>query len=95
MASEVRRTDLHVLLRHRLLPQAHGFEGIGAIEEELLANDSPVGNRQEHGPVAVKPGPAAEAAADDTPAHEEATVPEVEEFSGREPESPHSATQRS
>src|SRR3954447_10317121 len=31
--------DLHVLLRHRLLPQPHGFEGFGAVVEDLGATD--------------------------------------------------------
>ena len=75
--------DGGIRLRHRLLPQPGGFEGFGAVEEELFADDSPVGNRQEHGPVAVKPGSAALAGADDMPAHEDAGVPEVEQFSGR------------
>jgi hypothetical protein len=61
-------------------PTARRLRGLPAIEEELLADDLPVGNRQEHGPVAVKPGSAAEAGADDTPAHEDVVVPEVEQF---------------
>src|SRR3954447_12439910 len=31
--------DLHVLLRHRLLPQPGGFEGIGWLREEPDVND--------------------------------------------------------
>ena len=29
--------DLHVLLRHRLLPQPHGFEGLGAVGKPFLS----------------------------------------------------------
>jgi hypothetical protein len=34
--------DLHVLLRHRLLRQAGGFEGFGTVREPLNANDLPL-----------------------------------------------------
>src|SRR5205807_3939782 len=37
--------DLHVLLRHRLLLEAHGFEGSRAIEEILDSRDAPCGQR--------------------------------------------------
>ena len=37
--------DLHVLLRHRLLRQAHRFEGIIIIEEELFENDATMADR--------------------------------------------------
>ena len=34
-----RAHDLHVLLRHRLLLQPHGFEGLIAVEEDADATD--------------------------------------------------------
>src|ERR1700730_4632747 len=40
---------LHVLLRHRLLLQAHGFEGFGVIEEELFENDATLADRADDG----------------------------------------------
>src|SRR5436190_337733 len=34
--------DLDVLLRHRLLPQPHGFEGLSTVTKDLLAHYEPV-----------------------------------------------------
>ena len=34
------RSDLHVLLRHRLLPQPGGFEGLLALGEHLTTNET-------------------------------------------------------
>src|SRR5262249_44060095 len=34
--------QLHVLLRHRLLLQAHGFKGLLSLSEETPLNDAPV-----------------------------------------------------
>ena len=41
----VRKLD--VLLRHRLLPQPGGFEGLGAIKEDIHPRDSTVAERQD------------------------------------------------
>jgi hypothetical protein len=76
----------HLLQQRRLLPQACGFEGRRAVEEELLAHHPPVGDRQQHGPVAVKPRSARETTADDTPMHKQATVAEVDQFFRLKPE---------
>jgi hypothetical protein len=41
-SQEHRPHDLHVLLRHRLRRQPHGFEGFGAVGEDMGAADLPV-----------------------------------------------------
>jgi hypothetical protein len=47
MCGADRAHKLHVLLRHRLLRQPHGFEGIGLVEERLPARDLPVPEGQD------------------------------------------------
>src|SRR5438874_5410164 len=43
-----RRADhFHVLLRHRLLRQTDGLEGLGVIPEVLVEDDPPVSNRRD------------------------------------------------
>src|SRR5215212_11006995 len=64
-----------------LLLQAHGFEGLGAVEVGLLA-DHPSGREcEEVRVVTIGPGPAAEAAASDATDHQEA-IPEVSQLVG-------------
>jgi hypothetical protein len=41
--------DLHVLLRHRLLPQSHGFEGVLSPEIAAVRDDHPVTQLNHHG----------------------------------------------
>src|SRR6185503_7453213 len=44
---------LHVLLRHRLLPQSGGFEGAVPIEEALRLADQPIPERNQVAPQPV------------------------------------------
>ena len=45
--------DLHVLLRHRLLLQAHGFEGVGRLTVQPHFDNAAIANCENDGRVRV------------------------------------------
>src|SRR4051794_22517586 len=79
--------QLHVLLRHRLLRQPHGFESFGPIEEGLLQNRPRLLIERPHeGELLLEPDAAPLAAKADVREGHDLTVAQVDYFSRFEAE---------